>query len=253
MSDDPSPWSRDPPTPAPRPRGRVWLWFVIATAIGGLVLALARAFPEARLGGGDWANVGYLVGMVLLLTAGASRLQRGALGQHLRHAAIWAGIVAALALGVAYQGELAGVAGRVRTAFSGGTPVALSDQELAVPQNDAGAYVVTGKVNGQKVRFIVDTGATDTVLSPDDARRIGIDVEALRYVRQAETAIGVGLSAPYTADRLEVGPVGFDGFEMAVNQAPMSGSLLGMSFLSRLQSFEFRGRTLTLRPRPAGD
>ena len=243
------PWSREPPPPAPPPRSGLMVWLVIAAAIAALVLALARVFPEAGLNGGDWANVGYLVGIVLLLTAGASRLQHGALGQHLRHAAIWAGIVAVLALGAAYRDELAGVAGRVRLAFSGGTPVALSDQELAVPQNDAGAYVVTGKVNGQKVRFIVDTGATDTVLSPDDARRIGIPVDTLRYVRQSETANGVGRSAPYTAEQLEVGPVALQGFEMAVNQAPMSASLLGMSFLSRLESFEFRGRTLFLRPR----
>ena len=248
MTNDPNPWRHEPPPPAPPPpRSRLVLWLVIAAAIGGLVVALARAFPEARLAGGDWANVGYLVTLLLLLTAGASRLQRGALGQHLRHAAIWAGIVAVLALGAAYREELAGVASRVRLAFSGGTPVALSARELAVPQNEAGAYVVIGKVNGQKVRFIVDTGATDTVLSPDDARRIGIPVDALRFVREIETANGVGRSAPYTAERLEVGPVRFDDFEMAVNQAPMSASLLGMSFLSRLESFEFRQRRLILK------
>lgn len=249
MTYDPDPWGSQPPPPPPRPRHRLVLWLVIAAAIGALVLALARAFPEAGLKGGDWANVGYLVGIVLLLTAGASRLQRGALGQHLRHAAIWAAIVAVLALGVAYREELAGVAGRVRLAFSGGTPVALGPQELAVPRNDAGAYVITGKVNGQKVRFIVDTGATDTVLSPDDARRIGIDVEGLRYVRQSETANGVGLSASFRADQLAVGSVVIEDFEMAVNQAPMSASLLGMSFLNHLASFEFRGSTLILRPR----
>lgn len=248
MTHDPNPWNREPPPPPGAPSRRpLIVWLVIVASIGGLVLALARAFPEARLGGGDWANVGYLVGMLLLLSAGASRLQRGALGRRLRDVAIWAAIVAMLALGAAYRDDLADVTDRVRLAFSGGTPVSVNPGEIAVPQNESGAYVVTGRVNGQKVRFMVDTGATDTVLSPEDARRIGVDVGALSFVREAETANGMGRSAPYQADHLEVGPIRLDGFEMAVNQAPMGVSLLGMTFLNRLESFEFRDRTLILR------
>ena len=54
MTNDPSPWRREPPPPAPPPpRNRLVLWLLIAAAIGGLVLALARAFPEARLAGGE--------------------------------------------------------------------------------------------------------------------------------------------------------------------------------------------------------
>ena len=251
MSHDPGPWRSEPPHAPPPPRNRLVLWLVIAAAIGALVLALARAFPEASLDGGDWANVAYLGGLLLLIAAGASRLRRGALGQHLRHAAIWAAIVATLALGLAYRAELAGVGQRLQMAFRPGAPVATAAHELVIPQNDEGGFVIVGAVNGQKVKFVVDTGATETVLSPADARRLGVPVDDLRYDDTSETANGVGHSARYTAQRLEVGPVKFDDFEMAINQTPMSGSLLGMSFLSRLQSFEFRGRTLILKWRDA--
>lgn len=254
MSTDPSPWGRQasPPTPPEPARRRPLLWLLLVAAIGGLVLALARGFPDANLSGGDWANVGYLTALLLLISAGVARLRREALAQHLRHVAIWAAIVAGLALAVAYRDDLAGVPQRLQMAFGAGAPVAVGDRQLAVAQNAAGAYVVVGAVNGQRVRFIVDTGATDTVLSPQDARRVGAPMAALRYEDAAETANGVGYSAPYVATRLEVGSIRFDDFKVAVNQAPMSHSLLGMSFLNRLESFEFRDRKLILRGRASG-
>ena len=253
MSNEDGPWSHPPPGPPPgppppaRPRGRPWLWLVIVGAVGGLIVALVRAFPEAMRTGDDWASVGYLAGFLVLVTAGFARARPGAISQHLRHAAIWAGIIAVLALGFADREELAGVPQRRRRAFSTGAPVATAEHELVIPQNDEGGFVVVGLVNGQRVLFVVDTGATDTVLSPADARRLGVPMDELRYIHESETANGTGLSAPYEADRLEIGPIGFNDFRMSINQAPLSSSLLGLSFLDRLESYEFRGRKLILK------
>jgi aspartyl protease family protein len=74
---------------------------------------------------------------------------------------------------------------------------------------------------------------------------------ALDFGLSAETANGVGYGAPIRAT-LEVGPIDLADFPMTVNQAPMRRSLLGMSFLNRLQSFEVRGDTLILRWRDGG-
>jgi aspartyl protease family protein len=221
-------------------------------ATGVLLAALASAFPGALQSGEDWTRVAYLLGFLLLVAAGLTRMGPIGLRRHFGHGAIWAAIIAVLALGVAFRDELAAVPKRLMLAFSGGDPVAVGQHELAIPQNDEGAYVVIGEVNGQRVRFVVDTGATDTVLSPEDARRLGVDVGQLSFDGEAETANGVGRSALWRARRLQVGPIGFDGFEMSINRAPMSHSLLGMSFLKRLDSFEVRGRTLILRPRQTG-
>jgi aspartyl protease family protein len=124
---------------------------------------------------------------------------------------------------------------------------------MVIPQSGDGAFVVVGRVNGQRVRFVVDTGATDTVLSPDDARRIGVDVDALRYEDPAETANGLGYSAAFTADRLEVGAIRLEKFRLAVNRTPLSASLLGMSFLRRLESFRVEKGALVLRWREGDD
>lgn len=248
MSQPRGPWDDvPPPPPQARPDRRpVWLWLLFMAAVGGLVVALFRAFPEAVRDSDDRFRVVYALGFLVLLSAGAMRVRREAIGQHLRHLALWAGVVAVLALGVAYREELAGVPQHLRLAFSDHSAVLTGDHEIVIPQDDEGSFEVVGKVNGQRIVFILDTGATDTVLSPDDARLLGLDPEKLDYSAQAETANGTGYGAPYTAASLEVGPIRMTDFRMSINKAPMSRSLLGLSFLDRLESFQIRGRKLIL-------
>ncbi len=238
-----------PPAPRPPPRGgrRLGGWALLFAAVVALVFALHAAFPEAVRTGDDWSGVLYGLGFLLVLCAGGGRASRGDLGQHLRHGSIWVGMAAVLALGYAYRAELAGVPQRLQLAFATGEPVAVGDHELAISQDDEGAFMAVGKVEGQRVRFIIDTGASDTVLSPDDARRLGIDVDRLDYSYVSETANGVGHGAPYVVRSLELGPIREDGFRLVINRAPMHGSLLGLSFLKRLSSFEIRGRQLILK------
>ena len=49
---------------------------------------------------------------------------------------------------------------------------------MTLSEGENGHYHVYGTVNGVKIRFLIDTGASDIVLDPDDARRIGIELEA---------------------------------------------------------------------------
>lgn len=250
MSDDQGPWSRaasaPPPIPPAAPRTGLWVLLLVVGLVG-LVIALARALPGAVRGPDDWASVGYDVALAALISAGVLRAGRGAWRRRLRHAAIWAVIVAALALGFAYRDIFTGAARRLQVAFSPGALVATGDHELTIPQDAGGAFMVLAKVDGQPVRFMVDTGASDTVLSPDDARRLGVNLDTLTYDRGAETANGVGHGAAYAAQTFELGPIRLDNVRMTINQAPLSTSLLGMSALGRLDSFEVRGGKLILR------
>lgn len=253
MTHDNGPWAR-PPEPAPPPRRtspRLLLWLCLCAALAGVVAALAHAFPEAVRTGDDWARVARAAGVVVLIAAGMVRGGSVLRPQHLKYAAIWAGVIAVLALGFAYRGELGGVVQHLQLAFSAGDPVATAPHELVVPQDTDGGYTLVARVNGQRVRFAIDTGASDTVLSPDDARRIGVDMNRLRYVVESETANGKGYGAPYVAERFEVGPLVLADFKLTVNQAPLSTSLLGMSFLGQLESFHFEDHRLILRWRDA--
>ncbi len=253
------PWEQpDPPTAAPpsrppgAPRHRLWLWLGLLAAVGVLAVALMRAYPEAIQTGDDQASLFLRLGMVVLVSTVLLRGLHGSPRQYLKYAAIWTGVIAVLALGYAYRAELTQIPQRLQLAFNVGTPVTVGERTLVVPQGEDGHYVVDGLVNGQRVRFMVDTGATETVLSPADARRLGIPVDTLNYGYESETANGKGYSAAYDATSLEVGAIRLEGFRVMVNKAPMSGSLLGMSFLKRLEAFEFRDRQLILKWREDG-
>ena len=254
MDEHEGPWGRqappEPPAKPPASPGRslnVWIWLgLIVAAVGGLWL-LSQAFP-AHLGS-DEDKARLVLGVLILaiVSAGLARTPRGHWGRMAKYAAGWVAIFA-VGLGIyAFRDSFEGVGERLRAEFSGSYPVAgRGEHELEVAESDGGGFLVTGKVNGQPVTFIVDTGSTDTVLSPADAQRLGIDTGTLNYGRQAETANGVGLSAPYTAERLEVGAIRIDDMPMEVNQTRLSASLLGMSFLQRLKSYQVRGHRLYL-------
>jgi aspartyl protease family protein len=96
------------------------------------------------------------------------------------------------------------------------------------------------------VRFILDTGASDVMLSPFDARRLGFDPAALSYTRIYQTANGTVAGAPVVLPSLEIGSIRLTNLPASVMQTDSGTSLLGMSFLSRLASYKVDGSRLTL-------
>jgi len=125
--------------------------------------------------------------------------------------------------------------------------VEVAEGVVEIRAGTGGHFVVTATVNGQPVDFLVDTGASDIVLSPEDAARLGYHPENLSFTRQYTTANGIGRGAPVRLDSLAVGPIVYSGVPASVNEAAMSESLLGMTFLRRLDSYEVRRDVLILR------
>ena len=147
------PWDREPPPPPPaRPPSRLGLWLGLIAALGAIVLALARAFPEAVTTPQDWTQVAYSAGLVVLVSAGLMRSGRVLRPEHLRYAALWAGIIAVLALGFASRDELEGEPRQLQLDYDTGEGVATADHELVIPQDEDGGFMVVGRVNGQRVR-----------------------------------------------------------------------------------------------------
>ena len=111
---------------------------------------------------------------------------------------------------------------------------------IELPLGRDGHFHLTATVNGQKVNFTVDTGASDIVLSQNDARRIGINPDMLSYFGQAQTANGVVATAPVSLDSFTVEGVTDTGLRAVVNKGPMDGSLLGMRYLSRFSNIQMQ-------------
>jgi aspartyl protease family protein len=109
-----------------------------------------------------------------------------------------------------------------------------------------GLFYVTGRVNGVKVRFLLDTGATMVVLTPQDAARVGASDGIRRGHLLMETAAG-----PSAVDRVTLDAVSIAGHRVAnVNAAVvrrgLKVSLLGQNLLSRLGPVTLSGNALEL-------
>jgi aspartyl protease family protein len=111
-----------------------------------------------------------------------------------------------------------------------------------------GHYWAQAEVNGQSVRMLVDTGATVVSLTAADARRVGLDPDALTYGLKVATAAGEARAA-----RITLASVGVDGavvqnVDALVLDRDTDASLLGMSYLRRLSGFEATPQALRLHP-----
>lgn len=111
-----------------------------------------------------------------------------------------------------------------------------------------GHFMTRVAVNGATVNFMVDTGASTVALSEADARRAGFRLETLDFDTDVSTANGMVKAARITIDRIEIGGIRMEDVDgVVMPKAALTGSLLGMSFLSRLRSFEVRDGILYLR------
>lgn len=117
---------------------------------------------------------------------------------------------------------------------------------IEIPRSFDGHYYVTLQANGQPVDFVVDTGATDIVLTREDAARLGIGVEDLAYVGRAGTANGLVRTAPARLATLAAGGVTDRDVPVVVNEGEMDRSLLGMRYLQRFRRLEIADGTMVL-------
>ena len=116
---------------------------------------------------------------------------------------------------------------------------------LTYPANRAGHVVIDAVVNGAPMRMLVDTGASFVTLTPADARAAGIAASDLVFDRRASTANGVVRMAIVTLREVRLGQLSLEDVRAAVIEH-LNVSLLGMSFLDRLQSYQMRDGTLTI-------
>lgn len=116
-----------------------------------------------------------------------------------------------------------------------------------IARADDGHYWANGTIGDRSVRFLVDTGATAVSLTPDDARRVGIDTSKLNYDYEVVTAQGRARAASVRLEQVSVDGAAVHDVEALVIEKGLQTSLLGMSFLGRLTRFEATPTALVLR------
>jgi clan AA aspartic protease (TIGR02281 family) len=122
-----------------------------------------------------------------------------------------------------------------------------NDLEYVIESGAGGHFLVEAVVNGAPVIFLVDTGASNVVLTMEDAERLGFRPESLRFTERFASANGEVRAAPVVLRELRIGQFSVFDMPASVNEAPLRVSLLGMSFLRRLQGYSVDDGRLILR------
>jgi len=229
------------------------LWILLLCV--GLVLLLLVARNDqgtiAGLSTDDLGSLVYHVGLVVLVGGGVLMLFREKLSQALEAALFWVVVGLVLAVGYTYRADLRSIADRVMAELVPGRAAQLSGRAVEIVRGRAGDFQVAAQVNGTRVAMVLDTGASTVVLTQDAAKAAGLPLELLSYDVQIDTANGRARAAAITIDRIVVGEIVERSIPALVAQpGQLRVSLLGMTFLNRLQSWEVRGDKLVMRGKP---
>jgi aspartyl protease family protein len=215
---------------------------ILGAALAALLVAPAGA-PILGLDHQAFVGAAALVALLIWLL---SRTRTADLARVIGSVAIWAMLLVALVGAYAYRFEAADFFGRVASELMPSEPQVGEGGEVIVSRRLNGEFAVAGKVNGARVTFLFDTGASVVVLTAADARRAGIDTSGLSFDVPVTTANGAAMAAEVRLDSIAVGPIVMRNVSALVARpSALEESLLGMSFLERLKSYSVeRGRLI---------
>ena len=230
-------------------RGNLILPLILA-AIGTLLIVLVF-FPGASQSVGleddQLGRLGYLAAVLMLLASGLS-LRDFKARQFLRDAGIWLALGLALVVGYSAKDSLSPLYSQTIASLSPGTPAELGDGRVVIKRNQSNDFVVKSNVNNAAINFIFDTGASAVVLTYDDAIKAGFSPEKLSFGITVSTANGTTQTAPIRIGVLEVGSIRRENVRgLIAQQGDLRTSLLGMTFMDTLTSFQVTGDTLEFK------
>jgi aspartyl protease family protein len=228
------------------------LWFLLAALAIALIILVAHR-GEAMIGplsSGDFASLSYKLVLLVFIASAVVAMFRGRFAQAVTAALLWIAIGLVLLVGYTYRFELREVGDRVLAEIMPGYVVE-HGRSVEVARAYNGDFDISARINGARVSMVLDTGASSVVLTREDAKAAGLPLEVLAYTAVIDTANGRTHAAPVRLDRIAVGGLVERSVDALVAQpGQLKTSLLGMSFLNRLQSWEVRGDRLVLHGYP---
>ena len=222
-------------------------------ALAGMLLVSNESGMIAGLDSTSFGYVALCLALVVFVGGGLLGSYRGRIGAMMRDAVTWLALGLGLVTLYAYKEELMPLAARVVVELLPGSAMTVEQStggvtEVRIRKRLDGHFTAMVEVNGKTISMIVDTGASTIVLRPEDAKKAGIDIDGLSFLVPVITANGRTLAARVSLEEVAIGPLDRHKVDALVAQpGALTQSLLGMSFLSRLRSYEFSGDFLTLR------
>jgi len=192
----------------------------------------------------DWMLGSLYLLMAIMLVAGSLIARREPFAKTATIALAWLAIFGAGFVLFTFRDDLGYVAQRLKSEATG-APV-IQGEEIRIPMAIDGHFWVDGRVNGEEVKFLVDSGATMTTVGRETAAKVGMQVSPQRN-QVVRTGNGLIHVATGTANTLTVGSIERDNVMVHVADDE-DLNVLGMNFLSSLQRWGVEGRWLILVP-----
>lgn len=192
---------------------------------------------------------GNLILLVLMIGLVLSSLfaRRLPISQMMKMLAAWALIFFAIFVLFSFRAEVKMVWERVKTEAGFGTQVQ-ADGTVRITKSADGHFHIVADVNGHPVEFLVDSGATTTALSAEDAAKAGVRTPPLAFPVIVSTANGQVEMQRGRVERLTIGPIVRDDFGVLISDRLGGTNLLGMNFLSTLKGWRIEGDVMILTP-----
>ena len=182
----------------------------------------------------------YLIVLMAMVAGWFFMQSRQGWNKTLQQVAVWAMIFTGVAAGYGLWEDINRQGDIPRQAYEASTG------SVTLPRARDGHYYLTATINGTPLRFVVDTGATDMVLTRADAEAAGLSPDNLNYRGRASTANGEVRTAYVRLDEVELGGVRDTDVPAVVNEGEMRQSLLGMGYLQRWGRIEIANGELIL-------
>lgn len=158
----------------------------------------------------------------------------------------WLIIAIMVSMGYIYQGEIKNFGNLFLANLIPGYIIEKGSKEIEVAAGENGHFFINAEVNGQKVKFLVDTGASSISIGPGLAKKIGIDMKKLEYNQVYQTANGRASGAFAKVRSLQIGGHVWYDLYVTVSKVPLGTPLLGMEFLKKLKSYSVKNNRLHL-------
>ena len=196
--------------------------------------------PSYNLNSDELVNLVYLILLLGFLVSGFLVRNNLKISDLAKQALLWILITLTIIVIYSFRYDFYNLKNRIIAELFPDRVVAIDDNHLSINISNDGHFYIYLKINRQPVRFMVDTGASDLVLSLSDARRLGINIKNLSFDRRYETANGTIFGASTYVQEIEVtSNLKFYDVPVSVNSANMDVSLLGMRFLKQFKKYEF--------------
>lgn len=185
-----------------------------------------------------------VVCILLLVSSLAAR--RLPLGYVAKAGLAWIAIFATLFAIFSFRFEFIGIWERLQADISGTAGQNISGEAIELRRQDDGHYWLMVNINGEPVRFMVDSGATLTAINATTAREAGVEADGYPII--LGTANGRIAAKRGVVRLLSVGPHSIENHQVVVSERFGDVNVLGMNFLNSLQSWRVQANMMVLQP-----